>query len=161
MSYLKLELAGYSVTLSKFANDEFPRTDPTNLTPIYTATGTTVVQGVMYEPPCLWTVNAFCSTAEYLHLKTIWTESDFQRRHGGSYQILVTDTTQEFVERYPRTRAIAPGTSEVLLPNASLPSHVAYFGQYKAWMPQQPKFQQVGVRKGVSFTLYEVDRVAA
>ena len=157
---IDLSLAGLSVSLRLFSAEDFPRIKADSggkLT--YTASGSTVGFGQIYEPKHLWDIKAYVTHEQAQILKLIWAEHDYLRRSLSPCDITVIDKTQTFEERYPRTRAIAPGTTETLYPSASSPTHVLYFCVFAGWMPIAPKFTAAGNNYLVAtFTLQETDK---
>lgn len=157
-SSIELEISGISVVLNRFTGVDLPRIPIGTGQVTYAATGTAIANGVSYEPKHLWTINALCTPDECDRLRLIWIEHDRLRRAMTYADIWIVDRTEEFVERLPRTRAIAPGASERGFP-AIASTHVFYYAKFAAWMPEAAKLRQEGKFKAVELTLYESDKI--
>jgi hypothetical protein len=143
--FLKLEIAGFTCTIDRFVNGEYPRIGSDgNAAVTYTASGVPVGSGNRNEAPYLFDVSGLLWTEEKEQLQLIWAEHDRLRRANQPCNILVTDTTQLHEERLPRTRAIAPSTTQRNFPATKRP---VYTQRWTDWT--------------VIFTLNETDRVAA
>lgn len=162
MGTLDLSIAALSLSLKNFTTDEYPRIGASGQenNVIYTATGSIAGNGKSHEPKHLWSINVVCTATEEALLNLIWAEHDYLRRTNADANILVYDKTQYFYEQSPRSRALAPTTTATNYPTVS-PTHVYYFAQFKAWMPERPKFSNSGVKRIASFTLLETDKVSA
>ncbi|MBE9178592.1 hypothetical protein IQ268_08475 [Oculatella sp. LEGE 06141] len=157
---LILQIANLSVSLDVFASKEYPRIRADIGKVSYTAAGTPVGSGTFYEPKHLWDINVLLEDRELHLLKLIYAEHDFRRRSLQDANVTIIDTTQYYEERLPRTRAIAPGTEQLDLPEPN-PTHCLYYAQFKAWFSQEPRFDHQRAYWGARFTLVETDKVAA
>lgn len=157
-AYLELSISGLTARFDRFANDLLPRIDATaesGSSVNYTASGVAVIQAPSFESFSLWNIETTCSKANYETLKLIYLESNYQIRNNGSYNILITDTTQLYEERGSRTRAIAPDTTETVRA-----PYVLYFAQFYGVMLAKPEFKQQGNGYVAQFTLQETDKTA-
>lgn len=157
-SSIELEISGISVVLNRFTGTDLPRVPISTGQVTYAATGTAIGNGVSYEPKHLWTINALCTPDECDRLQLIWIEHDRLRRAQTYSDIWIIDRTEEFAERVPRTRAIAPDATERLFP-AIASTHAFYYAKFAAWMPEAPKLRQEGKYRAVELTLYESDKI--
>lgn len=156
-AYLELSINGLSVRFERFFDDQLPRVDAEGEeeSVIRTASGSTVIQGTSYDNFSLWNINGYCSEDDFDTLCLMRIESKYRRQNGLDPSILVIDRTQKHRERGIRTRALAPGTTEV-----SRSPYVLYFAQYKAIMPGLPQARLTGKGFTANLTLIETDRVA-
>ncbi|MBW4648906.1 MAG: hypothetical protein KME06_09410 [Kastovskya adunca ATA6-11-RM4] len=157
---LKLSINGLSLTINRCSDPKFPRA---RIQPYggleYSIHGTPIGDGSSFEPKFIWTITAVLLPEEALVLEAIYAEFDRQRRMPpyASADILLVDTYQQYIERLPRTRAIAPGATESLIGS----SHVGYFPQFKAWMVEPPVFSALGYYRSCTLTLQESVLVSA
>lgn len=171
-NYLQISLpdTGLSVTLDLFMSDESPRIDPQQAGSVeYTATGSVIVKGRSYELKSLWNVQAYLYEIEgdfqsHELLMWLWNQSDTRRRNpttpgDTSYQLLVYDTTYPIFEPLPITRAIVPETVVGYYPSDAAPTHVKYYAQFYAFIPERPVIRHQGDKFSVTFTMYELDKV--
>lgn len=157
---LTLSILGISVTLSRFADDAYPRIGSdgdVKAALAYTATGSIVGLGAIYEPHYSFNVNCFCSPDEQDLLDLIWTVHDYQRRQRQDCNILVSDTTRPIKELLPRSRGVAEGT-EAIETAIGLVSYASYYATFYCWMPEPPVFAEKGKNRAVSFVLHESER---
>lgn len=159
MAYIKLTLAGFSVTFSKFFGDSIPRISPNENSIEYSASGNPVISGFAYEVPQLWNLDAYCSAEDYQKLLAIHAESDRLRRAGSDFRITLEDTTLPIVEKSPRTRAIVSGESETAIVGSV--NYTSYSAKFYCWIVKRPDFRQLGKGWGVSFTAQEAGKFAA
>lgn len=162
MATIDLSIANLNVSLELFDSGDYPRitAEGQDATVTFAPTGAVVGDGRVTEEKFLWDVTVYCSEQQEQLLRLIQAEHAARRRELGNANILLVDRTQLFEERYPRTRAIASDTSEIIYP-AATPTHVLYYAQFYAWMPQRPTFTSKGPKRLATFTLIETDRVAA
>ncbi|MEH2458309.1 hypothetical protein [Nostoc sp.] len=71
-------------------------------------------------------------------------------------EITLIDKVQEYQERSPRTRVIAPGTSEVSMGT----SHVSYFAQFYVWFIKEPEFDKAGDKRIALLSFQETEKFA-
>jgi hypothetical protein len=159
-SSIALNISGIDLTLTRFTGTELPRVPVATGQVSYTATGVATGSGVAYEPKHLWTINALLTQDEANLLSLIWREHDRLRRALQPADIWVIDFTEEFSERIPRTRVLAPGTIERLYP-AINPTHAFYYPKWAAWMPEPPRYQQEGRYKAAEIMLFEAGKLMA
>lgn len=159
---IDLSISGLSVSLRLFDSEDYPRIAVDTGTAVaYTATGTAVGTGAFHETLHMWDINAYCDAEQQKMLRLIWAEYDYLRRSLQPCDITISDRTQLFEERVPRTRALATGTTAAPYPATGTATHVLYYPKFKVWMNQKPKFSRVGLHTLASFTLYETVKVAA
>lgn len=140
---------------------ELPRTRVEISSISYTASGVAVGNGTYYEPRHIWNVSALCQDEQRDLLLLLYAEHDQRRRILASDpDVLIEDGTLLYGERYPRTRAIVPSTTETLIP-ALTPTHCLYFAQFKAWFNQEPRITQMDRTWRVDFALQETEKVLA
>lgn len=156
-AYLKLTIGDYTCRLERFVNSVLPRMlvgvgDPIT----YSAAGSVIVQGEAHDQFNIWNIDADITVEQYQALLIIYAESDYQRRHNGDPSITVVDTTASVADRGGRTRALAPGTSEI-----TDGSYTLYYAQFKAVMQSFPEFRQFGKGYIAKFVLQETERVPA
>lgn len=138
--YISLNLNGLTLTLDHFASGRFPRIQPQTSDPETSATGALNVFGYFHENPHLWEFSARISHADRDKLNAIYSEHLYLRRSFGNYKIILTDCTQPFVERSPRTRGIAPSPFNTELANTPYTGFVQYFATYKVVFSGNPEY---------------------
>lgn len=155
---LTLTLDTLTVTISRLRDPKLPRAIVNPATNEFTAKGYPVLRGSSVQTKQLWSVGCRVFPEEYDILKAIYEESDLRRRELVDPAILVFDTWQRFSERAPRTRAIAPSTSEILLS-----PQVQYYAQFNAWFTKPPEIinSSQGRFWDVDFDLTELETVVA
>lgn len=155
---LTLTLAGLSVTLKDFLNNEYPRVTVQPLSAVeFSALGTPAIQGTYFEPKHLWNINAFVTKEQRDLLEAISFEFHARRRALAPCDILILDTTATVKERSPRSRAIVPNTEQVVL----AANAIAYYSQFLAGITDGPKFTQSGRLDAVTMTLIETIKANA
>lgn len=159
MAYIKLSIAGFSITFSKFLADSIPRVEPNENNLEYSAYSTPALMGSFSEPANLWNVDAYCSREDYQKLLCLYHESDYRRRNKLDYRIVLEDTTLPFTERSPRTRAIVAGTSEETV--SGTVDYTSYSARYYGWIVKRPDFKVMGKGWGASFTVQEAGKFPA
>lgn len=158
---LYISIGSLFVEFTRFIGRDLPRTDPTTNDVQYNASGTTIITSTFYEPPKLWNVRAVCNQEEYELLTCIWAEHLRRKINRDASDILIVDRTQLFTENTPRTRAIAPSTSEILRPTGT-PTHVLYYAQFAGAMPVEPRYQEANAIEWiVEFQLQETRKLPA
>ena len=157
---LTLTLSELTVTLTKFIGDDtfrMPLQQPSSIE--FSVNGTPSVSGIAIVPKNLWSVQAIVDSSQKDILDAIIYEFQYLRRNLLDYNVLVTDTTSRLVERTPRSRALAPSTTERLIGN----THTAYFPIFKAVFTEIPKFtlprDRCSGNQIASFTLVESVRM--
>jgi hypothetical protein len=149
---LTLSISGLQLSIKKFTDNKLPRVivEPyPNLE--YSVYGTPVGDGPLFSCKYIWSISTILTIDECRVLGAIYQEFDTQRRNLESASITLIDTNQSVEEKSPRTRAIAPDTSAISLPN----SYVSYYGQFYVWFTKPPDFQDSGRYRTVQFTLVE------
>lgn len=153
---LTLSLAGISVTLDKFINNEFPRVTLQPLGAVeFSAYGSVALQGSYHEPKWIWTVTALIDPQQRALLDAIAYEFQTRRRELVDCDILLYDTTSPIIERSPRTRALVPDTAETAIGG----SHTQFFGQFFAGITDGPKYSQNGRKIVATLVLTETVKV--
>jgi hypothetical protein len=158
--YIELMIGGLAVKFTRFLDDAFPRqraeTEPSKRS----AYGSFVGFGKVYEAPHVWAFSAIISSEEADILKAIWQEHDALRRafflnpiNDAPASIRVVDTTERFVEKHPRTRAMAPNTTARDVPGG----YTSYYAQFYAWFARPPEFRVTGHRITTTIALEEVN----
>lgn len=157
---LTLSLNGLSLKLNKFTDNKLPRAviDPYGGVE-YSIYGTPIGDGPAFEPKFVWAVTAFVDKDQERLIGAIYAEFDRLRRTQPyqSANILLIDINQEYQEKLPRTRALAPDTTQQFVGAA----HVSYFAQFYVWMVKPPELVENGIWRTVTLTLQETDRVAS
>lgn len=160
---ITLSINTLQVSFYQSLNVDLPRVRVNVGSVDYVATGSVVGRGTLYEPFHLWTFNALVDEEQMQLLKAIYALHDYQRRHFQDANVAIVDQSQLYEEPTPRTRAIVPGTSEILLP-ASAPICTLYYAVFAGWFNQEPRFAKpykLGSLYSCQFTMQETDRVAA
>lgn len=153
---LTLSLAGISITFDKFLSTDYPRITVQPLAAVeFSVLGTPAVSGSYHEPKFIWSVNAICSLEQRYALEALAYEFNTRRRTLQDSDILIYDTTARVVEAIPRTRAIAPSTTEVAISSG----HICYYPVFKAALTETIKFSELGHVDSVQFTLVETVKV--
>lgn len=151
---LTLSISGLSLEINRFTEGRFPRTIVDHYAKVeYSFYGSNIGDGSLFVPKFIWAVGAVLTKDEARLLSTIYSEFDTLRRLDLSANILLIDTIQEVQERAPRTRAIAPGTSEVFVGS----NHTSYFAQYNVWITSPPDYEVFGLDRRCNFTMMETD----
>lgn len=154
---ITLSIAGISINLPRFLGTDYPRAAVQFSNMEFSSNGTPAINGAFFEAKMTWAINALCDRATQKLIAAITYESDYQRRHGANYDILLYDYTAPVVERAPRTRALAPGAVEVGIGSA----HIEYFAVFKAAVTQPLKLTESGKYVSVSLSLTETIKVPA
>lgn len=93
----------------------------------YSAIGTAIASGNLYDGRVLWTGAQFLVTPEeYLVLNGIVRKQEAQRRNGLDYAITFDNVLYPFVDDGTRTRAIATGSA-----TSNADGTITYFAQHK------------------------------
>lgn len=158
---IDLSISGISVSLRLFDSQDYPRisVDGQAGAVSYTATGVAVGNGRIHEPKFLWSITAYCDDTQQEALDLIWVEHDRLRRTFQTCDILIYDKTRLYREPAPRSRAIAPGTSEIPYPRSGTATHVSYFACFCAWMSDRPRYSIRGSHVLATIGLSETVRV--
>lgn len=163
---LKLSHGGASVVLNKSFDKKLPRVEVNPPTLDYNVIGTPVIKGSYYEPKYLWTISAEFSRLQYAQLQLIYKLSSKAARQLVNPAILLDDLTEPITEPV-RTRALATGTAETIIPGG-----VCYYAQFQVLFikPPEPTEHGDGTRLSlfdnipayrVSFVLGELEVVPA
>ena len=156
--FLTLSLAGVSVTMNKFLNNEYPRVGVNSAKVEYSIDGTPATSGSYTESKYLWVVNAIVSPSQKDLLEIIWWESeDRRRRLTNDADILIYDRTSTVKEKTPRSRGIVPNAAEVMINE----NYIAYYAQFWGIMTTDLKFSKLGIFDAVSFSMAETVRVVS
>lgn len=140
-----LTLGGLSVTITKFTEPSFPRVPAIETAKLeYSIHGNPIGTGAWYEAPHLWSFGAICTPHEADIISAIYSDFEAQRRAGKNAFIRLDDKVQEFVEKAPRTRALAVEASE----RAIGTTHVSYYAQFLVWFTQFPQ-QEIALGKRI------------
>lgn len=152
---ITLSLADLSVSFrgKTFTNDAFPRAKVTSEASTRSTYGSFVGYGKAYLDPFIWAFTALITEADRDVLESIHTEFSLLRRTFQTCDLLIADTTSRVTERSPRTRAIVPGTSEVVISA----SKTAYFAQYYAWFAKPPEYVSKGRYISATIALEETN----
>lgn len=162
MKTIDLSISGIAVSLRLFSSEDYPRIAAAgNAGVTYTATGVAVGNGRADEAKHIWDLKTYCTLEQEQALRLIWAEHDYLRRSLQTCDINLSDKTQLFEERAPRTRALASGTTAIAYPATGTATHTLYYAQFKAWMTEKPKFSVAGLHRLAAFTLYETGKVVA
>jgi len=153
---LELSLNSQSVVIRNFNNADIPRVPIQVAGLTYSSAGTPVGTGVAYEYKHLWDVTCRLEIAEAYELKALYGMFEYRRREKLDANILIIDTTDRYEEYGSRSRAIAPGTTDVVNGYMHL-----YFAQFKGWFTAAPKFSGNGRYRQCTFQLTETDKVPA
>lgn len=152
--YLKLDYIGLSVTIDHFGARNYPR-ERIELPKLGRSTyGAITLDGLSFEAPHVWEVQAELNANQL---------ADLEAMHGVWAQqktaLTITDTMRLFSEVAPRTRAIAPNTTQRTAGTA-----VQYYAQFNAQFQTDLAIAKIGSRDDlftVAFTLQETGVVAA
>jgi len=141
---ITLSISTLSVDIINLTSPTLPRIRGQVGNVTYTATGSNIGRGTVYEPFHIWDINAVVYEAEMQKLKAIYAIHDKNRRDLENADVTIDDKFQLYEEEYPRTRHKLSGTDEVLLPNATTPVAVCYYARFKGWFSQEPRFTYAG-----------------
>lgn len=155
--YLSLTLGTLSVTIYTFLNESYPRILYQAPSRQYTQWKTLVKQGLPFEPPNIWSVNALVTPDEAITIQQIYQEHLRLDRIDADSKITVIDTTWQHSERAPRTRAIAPSPFNTTTLFGSDNAYIRYYAQFYAVFSTEPKFTQTGDMVTVTFSLTETE----
>lgn len=158
---LIISIAGISVSLSKFADDAYPRIDSdvdagTEIK--YWATGSISASRPIYERHYSFNVNCFCTPEQEEMLDLIWAWHDHQVADKQDADILVSDYTRPIRELLPRSRGVASGTEPIESYAGLGVAYVSYYATFYCWMDARPEFFFKGKNRAVSFVLHESGR---
>ncbi|MEH2467847.1 hypothetical protein [Nostoc sp.] len=159
MSGITLILDSLSADFAKFVEPKFPRARAIEGGKLaYSANGSSIGDGLVFEQPHLWTFSVYCSEQDMRILGAMYHESDVRRRllPQINTELTLIDKVREYQERSPRTRAIAPGTSEVMVGA----SHVSYFAQFHVWFVSEPEFDKAGDKRIAHLSFQETGKFA-
>lgn len=158
-SGIRLILDNLSVSFTKFLDPKFPRARAIDGGKLeYSAAGCSIGDGPVFEQPHLWTFSVYCSEDDIRILGAMYHESDTRRRQLPQLntELTLIDKVREYQERSPRTRVIAPGTSEVMVGA----SHVSYFAQFHVWFVAEPEFDKAGDKRIAHLSFQETEKFA-
>lgn len=148
-------LGSLSLEISRVSNSQYPRAVVEPLPKVeYSINGSVVGDGPNFAPKSIWAINAFLKEEERDILIAIHSEFDYLRRTLQIADISLADYTLPYIERSPRTKALAPGTVEQTVEQNI--GQLKYFATFKTWMVQPPQFENGGRYTLASFTLQEV-----
>lgn len=118
----------------------------------YNHNGNSTLKGVAHESKLNWKVTALVDELTRYHIGLMHSKSEQARRNEGDPVILLEDTFQEVEEHGDRTRALVPGTTELIVAGGRV-----YFAQFNVFMTGYiPKFVRTNLYR-VEFTLAELD----
>lgn len=156
---ITLQISGISVSLWRFLEEPYPRieaNDPENEVE-YSVAGSIAVSGWSYEPRHIWSINCVMEHDEWDALEAIYLESDRLRRaNSPNFDVLILDTTADFKEPVPRTRAIVGGTSERLILGGA---YVKYYAQFLGYIVARPKRVKLGKYLSVTAQIVETQKI--
>ena len=159
-SSITLILDSLSVSFTRFVDPKFPRARAVDGGKLeYSANGNAIGDGPVYEAPHLWSFSVYCTEQDMRILGAMYHESDARRRvlPQINTELTLVDMVREYQERSPRTRAIAPGTSEVMVGA----SHVSYFAQFHVWFVAEPEFDKAGDKRIAHLSFQETEKFPA
>lgn len=159
--YLSLTLGTLSVTIYKFLNESYPRILYQAPQRQYTQWKNLIKQGLPFEPPNIWSVNALVSEPEALIIQQIYQEHLRLDRIDADSKILVVDTTWQHSEKAPRSRAIAPSPFNTTTLFGSDNAYIRYYAQFYTVFSTEPKFTQSGDVVTVTFSMTETEEKVA
>lgn len=126
----------------------------------YSLSGTSLIDGTLYEPKYVWTISTLVTTEEKAAINALWMRSERKRRQLQDSSILLHDSIEPFVEdATTRSRALATGGSVVTLDTGG----ISYPAQFKVRITE-PKFTMAGSSQiwwQCSFVAKELDKVPA
>lgn len=150
---ITLKISTLSISFKTFLDPVFPRTRAVKSAEMnYSNHGNSVGLGIAYEAPYIWTFNAVITPEEKKTINYIFTEFNHRRTKKPPLDcdILLIDALEEYQERYPRTRAIAPGATETIDGD-----YVSYYAQFMVWPVEDPKYDKSGSRIFVHLAFQE------
>lgn len=136
--------------------------------PARSSSGALIAYGTAHDVPFIWEFQGLLSTADWKKLDLIFIEHDDRRRRSAGNptpssdddpKILLIDTFQEVREKTPRTRALAPATTETSIATG----YVEYYAQFYAWFSKAPevidtvRYSSLGECSVVQMLLEECD----
>lgn len=122
----------------------------------YSVQGVAIIKGVQHEPRYIWHITALLLEEEMNVLRGMFTLSNQRRRVFGYPGISLIDKIHRLVESQPRTRAIAPGTTEQTMPGGL----ISYFAVFEVFMTNL-KTPKNGRFYACSFDLAEVEKIVS
>ena len=139
---------GITLPLKLFSGSTFPREQITPAIGVgFSAYGTPNTDGTSYEPKHIWNFVAIVSPADAELLDVLETI-------GRTENILIYDYTRRVWDTAARSRALAPGASEV-----ASGSRTGYYAQFYARFTQPIKPEEQGAYLLCAVQLTETDRV--
>lgn len=121
----------------------------------YSVAGVPMAKGVRHENKLLWQgVSVLLTQEQFNTLQLLRSRADSLRRSQSPFGLGFYNTLFPFTEDAPRTRAIAPQTSESNNSNGS----VTYFPLYSVWI-ENLSSSIVGEWRQTSFDLIELEKV--
>ena len=139
---------GITLPLKLFSGSTFPREQITPAIGVgFSAYGTPNTDGTSYEPKNIWNFVAIVSPADAELLDVLETI-------GRTENILIYDYTRRVWDTAARSRALAPGASEV-----TKGSQTGYYAQFYGRVTQPIKPEEDGAYLLCAVQLTETDRV--
>ena len=158
--FIRLDFAGQSLTFNVFLDSEYPRKKAEMIEIGRTAYGAFRVAGRSYEDWHEWSFSTLIDFSKKDVLEAMyWEHHNLRRRKSVSPtpDILLTDCTQMFVERSPRSRARAgaPFANEEYF--GTNPQFISYYAKYYVYFAREPQFSKQDEKLKVILSFVEND----
>jgi hypothetical protein len=138
-SYLNLALSSYFITITEFMDpDGYPRKPLSGQQSERSMWGSRIRYGwgTVRSNPYTWQFNGVLAIAQARQLFDLyWYHKDLVDRQQANAEVTCTDTTQEFREKFPRTRGKAPSPFDAV---QTVGASVVYFAQFYVDFVQEP-----------------------
>jgi hypothetical protein len=143
-----------TLEISKISSPQFPRARIEPLPKIeYSNNGSTVGDGPVFAPKHLWTFSSIQLTKqETIILQRMYAKFAYKAPTAQDATILLSDHALIYCEPTPRTKQLAASSTEEIVDG-----QVAYFGKFKTWFIEPPKYEAGGFYNLASFTLQEAE----
>jgi hypothetical protein len=146
-----LRINGNQLDLTRLLNTGFCRSQPGTPQLRHNSYGTPVTDGLSFEPRFLFEIEALVTRQEAALLDLIFRISQHTKQ-----PVRIYDYTRPHLEPLPRTRAIAPSSTE----ENPIAGWVSYFPRYQAWFQSDPVRTVEGSFERVKCALLETKIVA-
>lgn len=159
--YIKLDFANLSLQFTRvFFDSELPRKNDEVIELARSAYGAFYVKRRVYEEYHKWQFSTLISWDNKKILDAMFWEHNYRvrvKQTSPNPNILLTDCTRTFSERYPRTRAKAGGDFATENVFGSSPQFVEYYAKYWVFFEQEPQYTKQDEKLRVQLNFIEVN----
>jgi hypothetical protein len=143
-----------TLEITKISSPQFPRARIEPLPKIeYSNNGSIIGDGPIFAPKHLWTFSSIQLTKQQtITLQRIYAKFAFKAPTIQDAAIFLSDYTLIFCEQVPRTKLLATGSTEEIIDG-----QIAYYGKFKTWFIEAPKYEAGGFYNLASFSLQEAE----